>query len=727
MRIEKSKLVLIGLFILFLKVGPVNATWTTESIGSIHDDLFITESRNVFQYTNYVTLTSSSSDIYSFLAFRSVQIPDNSQILTAYLELETYGGTNETGPSVTVYGIKTGNLDVSWNPPPDLINEPITSSYTNYDLENFTGNYQRHNITVTDIISEIYNQYSWGNGNDIGFAIYGVQNVTRAFFAYDSYPSRVAKLYVEYGENTTTTHYYRNATITITDLPGLTPFTGFFQDAGTLVDLIYLPQNESARSNNWIEVNTPAYELGNLMSVQQTRGVVYNDTLFMYGLDDDGTYSTHIYSAPLDNLTDWTKVKQMQTVVDSSDWFSMGWWSTNTSIYCVTAETGGITFRKVNVTDWTASSEVSCISGYGSGSQSGSAILIDDYGTIYVAGGVPGPTDSTTKCAYGYSTDGGATWTMTRATGFGVYSGYPQLAQMYNMTFLVYAINSPVSYVYKYINQTDLASGWSSSATLDSVSNMNYNDLYVQPDYFATGSTSYRDVIVSTNYQTGASETRLSSAYIYLNSSGIPNVQDPGGYSSLGNHTGVDKQFNTHVMVDDRIYSLYADSGSPYYTWWADPAYSQNSSFTFYNTNPTPSTSVYQAYNKRGYGLANIIVPDDVLLPGGQSITVTINGTTLNNTCIDQATTLEEAQACIDAYLGQDPTDPDPPGTSYPPDGPGALTRFNTRFWIWLIGWVCVIAPLMRMTQGNLPVQYWYGFMIMILAGIALIWSSASI
>jgi hypothetical protein len=127
---------------------------------------------------------------------------------------------------------------------------------------------------------------------------------------------------------------------------------------------------------------------------------------------------------------------------------------------------------------------------------------------------------------------------------------------------------------------------------------------------------------------------------------------------------------------------------------------------------------------------------DATLSPGGNTTVVTDqNGTIVNSTCITQALLIpdynemmEAIEACIDAELnGTDPDNPNPPGTDYPQDGKGVLTRFNMKFWIWLIGWVCIIAPCLRIASGGLPIEYYYGYAIMILTGFALIWSVAGI
>jgi hypothetical protein len=103
------------------------------------------------------------------------------------------------------------------------------------------------------------------------------------------------------------------------------------------------------------------------------------------------------------------------------------------------------------------------------------------------------------------------------------------------------------------------------------------------------------------------------------------------------------------------------------------------------------------------------------------------NDNDVNNTCIQNAQTLEEIKACIDNILDTDPHDPNPPLTDYPPDGWGALTRFNLRFYIWLTGWICIWAPLFGMAWRRYPLNYYGIFFITMLLGLGLLWSIGTI
>lgn len=674
-----------------------------------------------FDNTYYISLTRPETDVYAGLVFQGLNISRNDPISSAtlrlYFDIEFTPGVS----SASIYGYNDPLGPGFFTSGSQLRSAPKTSHRLNANLSGIASPGWQE-FDVTSIVQEIVNRPFWYANDNLGLVILGAEGqVHRTITSNIALPAQWAQLNITWAEAAGT--QYRGYTIINQTLTAGTPFTGLIKDPGAVsqtLDIWVLPQNESARSTAWVKYDTPIVEQGNTMTNTYTKGVVYNGYLYIYGLDDDLSFSTHIYRAPLDNLTDWSKMIELQAVVDSQDWFSMTWLAQNTSILTVTAETGFLTFQKVNVSDWTTSTEVHPITGFGSGAQAGAAVLVDTNGVIYIAGGIPGPSDSTTKVAYGYSLDGGQTFTSARATGSGVYSGYPYLFQLYNYVFMVYELNSPLSAVYRYIDINNLGAGWSSQFTLYTVSNLGYTSCYVQPNYF-NNPNPYRDVIVFTAQRTGASETRLGAPYLYLNSSGLPDVYSPGGYNSLGNQTGVDKVFNSEVWVGEDLYSIYMDYGTPYNQYWANPAYSQNVSFTFYNTNPTPALNIYPAFTQNGYGMADIIIPTEEFLPGGYNVTVyDENGTLVNTTCIQQATTLEDIEKCIDNLLGgSDPLEPNPPGSDPETE---TLARANLTLYMLILGLGFVILPPAWMAHTRrfetLPIV---GFLIFI--GLGLLWS----
>ena len=98
-----------------------------------------------------------------------------------------------------------------------------------------------------------------------------------------------------------------------------------------------------------------------------------------------------------------------------------------------------------------------------------------------------------------------------------------------------------------------------------------------------------------------------------------------------------------------------------------------------------------------------------------------------NGTLIGVFDSLEDAEEAIDDIEGQTPDDPSPPGTTYPDDGFGQLTRFNMRFYIWMIGWILIFIPPLAMAYKTYPFQFYLVFFIVEVFGVSLLWSIASI
>lgn len=109
----------------------------------------------------------------------------------------------------------------------------------------------------------------------------------------------------------------------------------------------------------------------------------------------------------------------------------------------------------------------------------------------------------------------------------------------------------------------------------------------------------------------------------------------------------------------------------------------------------------------------------------GFSVIPPPGGTPPDPDCLAQATTIEEVQACIDAALGPDPLDPDPPGWSDEGD-PEYLTRpLVIRFFLF-IGLALVIVPFIWLIYS----KQWATFPAVIflqLVGAALLIYMASI
>lgn len=210
MTTKKGIVLLFAITMIAFMILPAQGDWEIEQIESIYDDGFIAETGGSFFETSWVQIQGGSVNIASYFAFRGVTIPDNSTILNAYLEFTAPFPWNYNQTLIgTAYGIKTPDL-TSWDPTPSLLSEPITDSFTNFDVAPLISG-ASINVTVTDQVKEIYGLFEWKSNNDMGFSVLtvAVSGGARYAEAYDNAPNRSAKLYVEYTASTETTQYYK--------------------------------------------------------------------------------------------------------------------------------------------------------------------------------------------------------------------------------------------------------------------------------------------------------------------------------------------------------------------------------------------------------------------------------------------------------------------------------------------------------------------------------------
>lgn len=210
----KSKIVFMAILLMALTVSMAHATWEVEQIESGPDDGFITETGVKWFDTTWIELKNREISSSSYYAFRGVNIPEDAIILNASLQFTAphpYTFPAAESLDVTIYGLKTGDL-TSWDPTPDLESEPFTSSFTNFDVTNMSAGISI-NVTVTNLVKEIYSLNAWTNGNDMGFRVVSVAVdsglAQRYQESFDNAPLDSMKLYIEYTEATNTTTYYK--------------------------------------------------------------------------------------------------------------------------------------------------------------------------------------------------------------------------------------------------------------------------------------------------------------------------------------------------------------------------------------------------------------------------------------------------------------------------------------------------------------------------------------
>lgn len=720
---SKRKLVCLILLSLILNVIPVNGDWLTRQIDKTENDLFFSETGNLFDSSPYIAVSQTGSTIQSFFKFTTNGVVQSSTVENAYLSLRAPPGvyTNET-VTVTVQGITGLLAGGDWSTEAEaLISIPVTANLVNVDI-NELQNGTWFNITVTDIVTELKNQYGWSSSSPIAFRVLADRGADRYAYAFDSHPELSAMLYVEYTPQGP--EEYKGYVITPND--PLAPVSMFYAELSGVVNLYVLPETESARSQNWDRYPAPCASFQRMTS-SQNYGVVVGDYLYSLLFDDSGTRALKLYQTPLSNFSDWTIVRSITTLA-SDDWYGFDYDNETNIMHIGYAQISGLKYSNVLLEEPFTHSGLSepVAGGYSSGSCSQISVLLDTNKNLHISGAIPGPSGSTARSAYIYYNQSSDSWSPSISYAPDASSYYTRLFQLGNYLIQIYAINSPVSHKWRYKDITDLTSSWSTPETLtNTLQNMAYTNAYYLKNYF-NESINYRDVIVTIGQKYTAPEYRLGPGLIYLNSSGIPNrLYAIPAWASLGNQTGENKQFNTHFYLDDMVYSTYM-STSGHEIYWANPAYAMEFSHTFYLEVPTPLSNIYLLADYGTItGMASILIPDNAFLPGGYTVTPPINGTPVNPNCIALALTLEDVYACIDAVDPDpvDPSDPTPPGTNYEE----ILPRFKLRFYIWLIGWVCITSPILAISWKRFPMEYYYGFLLMILTGIALVWYTASV
>ena len=203
MKCKKS--IFVFLLVLALNITPIFATWVTIPIEDHPSDQFQTESGNVFDEVDFLTLKDPNTEVKIALRFRSLNIDKYSKINGANLSVETMTSAYpfDADSSVTVFGFDVDNV----YPFPSMTDPypavppwglPLTSAFTIWNTSQVLGPQVRHNVTVTAIVEEIIGRFGYVKGNPIGFLLVSNTGEQRAVYASEFSPYRGPILYIEY-------------------------------------------------------------------------------------------------------------------------------------------------------------------------------------------------------------------------------------------------------------------------------------------------------------------------------------------------------------------------------------------------------------------------------------------------------------------------------------------------------------------------------------------------
>jgi hypothetical protein len=732
------------LFLVILGIGLMTplvwGDWTVGTIGTQgFDDGFITETGVKWFNTYFVQLKAETVNTNGYFIFRTMSdLGPNMTINNAYLQLTAPPGLNSSGTvyNVTAYGLRVNDIPAwsAYEDTPDLNSYPQTTAFTNFDVDPIV-NGTSYNVTVTEIVREIYSLYNWTNYKDFGFRISSVQDpIIRYAQSREYSSSNMAKLYIEYTNETATGgETYRG--YVITPAPSTEYIYGSIVINSTQIGEYIRPVSGQGENGLGYSANIEGTTLGNndyfgFPVADHDVGFIRNSRLYYVSQRGGLNTTLTLMSVPLSDLTSETyhgvildvssgNPDQWDLAIDTTD-------PTEDFLHIASIKDNRLYYANMSLTYFNASTTETLHIGGASTEAGGVDIEISTGGHVYISAGIAKTGGSALAIENLMMPDNRTAWYQQEIALSNTVQ-YPSLEEMGGYMHLQISRLGGTDYRYYYNAPDGTPSFTFKQLLVTSTSNMgDYRRMYYHTNFFASNVT-YRDVLVDFVRFHKENPKQIGYNYIYQTAPGAftattfsdtgnanqtvdlynMNVWEvaEGKYAYMATVTGQDSIYR-HAQTVNSVYNLNHWNTPTYVGQWADYDWDMQTASTLLVANLIPSTQSGS---------------------GGFDVTDS-EGNTVNNTCLDNAVTIEEVKACLDILLGgSDPQDPDPPGSTYPPDGPGALTRFNMRFWIWVIGWICVIAPSIRIASGGLPIQYYYGFFLMILTGIALIWSSMGI
>lgn len=691
----KSRIIFVSILLMALTVSMAHATWEVEQIESGPDDGFITETGVKWFDTTWIELKNRAISLTSYYAFRGVNIPEDAIILNASLQFTApHPVTFPAAESldVTIYGLKTGDL-TSWDPTPDLESEPFTTTFTNFDTTNMSNGI-KINVTVTNQVKEIYDMNAWTDGNDMGFRVVSVffpsGLATRYQESFDNSPLNSMKLYIEYTEATNTTFYYKGYKIAESE--------GNLTQTATVSDLT----SGDRKLYQWDSKTLDADFDQTNVSLNHGANINY-DTIKAVGS------KAYILANP---VLDLTRILWLETP-DNGDTFTENitiYDSGSTQEYYSQAYHDG-TFH---IAYTTVGGEVyynnvtQLLNGSWTAYYPGLGLEIASHASVSAPQVAINPVNNTIYVAYSRGTTANIIKT--------------QLPVMFGNGFWDVATNNLVTGARSEVRVSE-------NGTVTWIIYDNGADAI---RFYQVGAGSWTDVPwILRGFDTTV-ETYCGSAIGLISTTEfvvVGSVDFVGGIGYPQSHT-----FNLGTFG---VTEYQGNVSNPTQTSWCIPYARSDGQVRLIINRQTlgvyevPANWLgswiqifWQAWNIKGTTHSLAMTGRDPLLGAGAG-----NGyiVTLNGTLIGEFDTIEEAEAAIDDIEGQTPDDPNPPGTNYPDDGFGELTRFNVRFVLFALGWFLIIAPLIIMVIKPWPLKIYLVFVVCIALGFALQWTIGSI
>ena len=721
------------------------------------NDLYVTETGAIFQTRGEVAITSFSVGEFGFWRFDKLGVPGGASIQEAVLSLHSWGPVKPEGDLIiTMHGLKSINM-TSWNPNPfgpsgfDP-NLPTTVESVNVNVSNLQDNNWR-NYTVTNIVRELTGQYGWNENQSIAIKSQAAASVERSVVAYEGLSTLAAKMYITYNEgdgppvdpdpdpeetqiiDEEPEEVYQNITIwNRTLIPQtwspLVYADGFFYTFnGTVFGNAEIATNFSAPANCTL--------LAGSQALKDYGGIVYgafwNTTGANHGsiarTSDLGDTWTHIL-----NWVDTGTFEKAGILFDNNDTWHISYVITNNeAMYTNYTVSSGTQSTPYEIWDAFADRPTA------------PELYLDELDNLYVAFAAQQAANSEWRPTF-FARYANGTIETKRLTNFPLVitsrvgvDGYTDINGTERILFhwghsdqsgtgdtkaWLYYI-SPGDEVGILPNIND-GSGLPTYWEIVTDSNVQSVGWLVNPNTGAIWSMGYRSVA-------GNDPPAMSIKTLF-------NVSDPWTGGQVTHRQAIPTHTDTRENV---IYwnNYNATPGASVILGGGVRKYYLDSAFLAFNGTVSPFDWLGDLHNSSAW--AKMSVGDPPIISWGTThqtakypddsvvdtefFAVGPDNVTLTGSCFDEAVTIEDIKECIDKLVGQQPQNPNPPGTNYPEPGFGVLTRFNLRFVIWGVGLVLIFAPLILMAWRDFPMKIYLLFFIAMVLGFALQWSLATI
>jgi type IV pilus assembly protein PilY1 len=181
---------------------------------------------------------TDSSNRYTAIRFRDLNLPQGATILNAYLEFTAYQNGTESGARMTIRGADQNSPDdFSSYPRYKLRDIAKTSASVDWsNMQSFYRNGVYQSPAVTSIVQEIVDRAGWQPGNEMMFIMSDFNRARRGGYTYQGRNSGAPSLVVEFEGNATpgTTSTVRQHLISkVDDLStgGMTPIVDTLYEA----------------------------------------------------------------------------------------------------------------------------------------------------------------------------------------------------------------------------------------------------------------------------------------------------------------------------------------------------------------------------------------------------------------------------------------------------------------------------------------------------------------